>query len=103
MTTCFYGQEVADSSIINQEASIHNSDEIKDFKMYPNPVINGKLFILSFYNTSKKIQVYNILGKLIITTNIRGTELNVSKLDAGVYILKAFENGKTSTRKLVIK
>ena len=103
LTTCFYGQEADDSSEINQEISTYNSDEIKDFKMFPNPVVNGKLFIYSFHNSTKKIQIYTILGKQIISTNIRGAELNISKLDAGIYILKAFENGKTSTRKLVIK
>jgi len=103
ITSCFYGQEVEDSSEVNQGASIQNSDEIKDFKMFPNPVVNGKLYIYTFRNTTKKIQIYNILGKQIIATNLRGVELNVSNLDAGIYILKAFENGKTSTRKLVIK
>ncbi len=103
ISTYFYGQKVGDTSEVNQKTSVQNPDEIKDFKMFPNPVVNGKLYIYSFRNTTKKIQIYNILGKQIIATNLRGVELNVSKLDAGIYILKAFENGKTSTRKLVIK
>jgi len=103
ITTCFFGQEVDTTLEVNQETSIQNSDEIKDFKMFPNPVVNGKLFIYSSLNTAKKIQIYSILGKQIMATNLRGIELNVSKLDAGIYILKAYENGKTSTRKLVIK
>ncbi len=103
LTTCFYGQEADGSSEVGIEISTQNSDEIRGFKMYPNPVVNGKLFIISFNKATKRILIYNILGKQIVATTIRGAELNVSRLDAGIYILKVFENGKTATRKLVIK
>ena len=105
VTNCFYGQHVDDdeTSIITQETTFQKSDEIKDFIIYPNPVVNGKLFIKTFNNADKKIQIFNILGKQVMLLNLRGSELNLSKLDAGVYILKVFEGNKTSTRKLVIK
>ncbi|HHC79756.1 MAG TPA: T9SS type A sorting domain-containing protein, partial [Flavobacteriia bacterium] len=70
---------------------------------YPNPVTNGILTINTFSNADKKIQIFDILGKQVISTNLRGKELNVSKLNSGIYILKILEEGKTATRKLVIK
>lgn len=78
-------------------------NDIDGFSLYPNPVTNGKLMINTINNGTKEIQIFNILGKSVISTNLKGKELNVSKLHAGMYILKIQENGKTATRKLVIK
>ncbi len=76
---------------------------IPGFNMYPNPVTNGRLTISTISNADKEIQIYNILGKQVLSTKLKGRELNVSKLSSGIYILKILEEGKTATRKLVIK
>lgn len=102
VTTCFYGQ-IADDADTSENSSSQKSKEIKDFKVYPNPAVNGKLFILTFNNAEKKVQLYNILGKEILNVILRGKELNISKIDPGVYILKVYEKGNTSIRKLVVK
>ena len=78
-------------------------DAINGFNLYPNPVTNGKLFINTLSNADKEIQIYNILGKQVLSTKLKGRELNVSKLSSGIYILKILEEGKTATRKMVIK
>jgi hypothetical protein len=80
-----------------------NSDAIKGFNLYPNPVTNGRLFINTLSNSEKKIQIFDVLGKKVLSTNLKGREINVSKLQSGVYIIKIIEEGKTATRKLVIK
>ena len=98
VTTCFYGQTVGDA-----DASIKKSEEIRDFKIYPNPVVNGKVYIHTFNNADKKVQLFNILGKEILNVTLRGKELNIAKFDPGVYILKVNEKGNTSIRKLVVK
>jgi hypothetical protein len=80
-----------------------NNDAIKGFNLYPNPVTNGRLFINTLSNSEKKIQIFDVLGKKVLFTNLKGREINVSKLHSGVYIIKIIEEGKTATRKLVIK
>jgi len=80
-----------------------NRNEIQNFTMYPNPVEDGKLFINTANNSIKKIQIFDVLGKQIFSTYLSGKELNVSKLNSGIYILKIIEEDKTATRKLVIK
>ena len=77
--------------------------EIAGFKMYPNPVIKGVLTIHTFENANKTIRNFDILGKQVLPTNLKGRELNVSKLNSGIDILKILEEGKTATGKLVIK
>ena len=76
---------------------------IEGFSLYPNPVTNGRLTINTFSNTDKEIQIFDILGKRMLTTTLKGRELNVSRLNSGIYILKISEEGKTATRKLIIE
>ena len=76
---------------------------ISGLKVYPNPVTNGNLFITSDSNTAKQVVVYDILGKQIINATVTNQPLNVSNLNAGVYMVKITESGKTATRKLVIQ
>jgi hypothetical protein len=44
-----------------------------------------------------------VLGKQVVNTTISGSTVNVANLKNGVYIVKITENGKTATRKLVIR
>lgn len=78
---------------------------IEDLSIYPNPVTNGKAFIYitSKLNLTKKVECYNVLGKQIFSTILIGNELNVSKLNKGIYVLKVTENNISETRKLAIK
>ena len=49
------------------------------------------------------VQIFDIVGKEVIKSNVMNNTVNVSGLNAGVYIVKITEEGKTATRKLVIK
>ncbi|MEE9362587.1 MAG: T9SS type A sorting domain-containing protein [Cellulophaga sp.] len=77
--------------------------DIDGFKLYPNPATNGKVYIQTAKNAEKKIFIYDVFGSKILETTIRGKELNVSDLDAGIYVLRVYENKKIATRKLIIK
>jgi len=76
---------------------------IAGLKMAPNPVKNGNLYITSDNNASKAVVVFDVLGKQVINTTVSNNPINVSNLNAGVYIVKITEAGKTATRKLVIE
>ncbi|RZK03761.1 MAG: T9SS type A sorting domain-containing protein [Flavobacterium sp.] len=77
-------------------------NSIEGLKVYPNPVTNGTLYINTTANASKEVVIYDVLGKQVVKTTTENA-VNVSKLNAGVYIVKVTEEGKTATRKLVIK
>ena len=87
------------------QSAIQDSDpsNIEGLAIFPNPVSQGKLYITTKQNLTKEIEIFNVLGKRIFSTTLFGKELNVSKLHAGVYILKISENNISTTRKLVIK
>lgn len=77
--------------------------DIEGFKLYPNPVTDGKVYISTTENTKKQISIYDVLGTQVLQTSITGNELFISELDAGVYVLRVFQNNKVATRKLIVK
>jgi len=92
-----------ESSQINQESTSKKVEEIKGFKMYPNPVTSGMLRINTLENAEKTIQIFDVLGKQVLSRTTKNKHISVATLDSGIYILKVTELGKTATRKLVVK
>ena len=80
-----------------------STGDIDGFKVYPNPVANGKVYIQTAQNAPKKILIYDVFGTKVKETTILGNELNLSDLVAGVYVLRVFEKDKVATRKLIVK
>lgn len=91
--------------IQSQNSNIQQNQplQIENLSIYPNPVTNGKIFITTKLNRDKEIEIYDVLGKKVMTTLLRGKELNVSELNSGIYILKIKEVNASATRKLVIR
>lgn len=80
-------------------------NDIEGFAVYPNPV-EGKTFKITTASfTTKTVQIFNVLGKKVYTTEVNGVnnDINVASLNAGIYILKVVEEGKTASKKLIIK
>lgn len=75
---------------------------ISGLSIYPNPAKN-LLNITSDSIETKQVEIYNILGKSVLSTKVTNAPINVSTLTSGVYIVKITEDGKTATRKLVIQ
>jgi len=78
-------------------------NSISGLNVYPNPVLNGNLFITSNSTSSKGVVIFDVLGKQVLKATVSNQAVNVSSLNRGVYIVKITEEGKTATRKLVIK
>lgn len=77
-------------------------NQIEGLKVYPNPVTNGTFYINTNADSTKEVVVYDVLGKQVVKTSTTNA-VNVSNLKGGVYIVKITEDGKTATRKLVIR
>ncbi len=76
---------------------------IDGLKMYPNPLSGNTLYLTSTANAEMSVQIFDIVGKEVIKSNVMNNTVNVSGLNAGVYIVKITEEGKTATRKLAIQ
>ena len=86
-----------------QETKLVTDGPVQGLTLYPNPVDNGKLYIYSSKNLSKHIDVFDVLGKKVLSESLYGKTLDVSSLTSGVYIIKIEEGPNTTTRKLVIR
>jgi len=74
---------------------------LNQFKFYPNPVATNKLnFVI---NESVSVQVFDILGKLVVKKSITPSKawLDVSSLNKGIYLLKITANKQTTVKKLI--
>ena len=91
------------SQVNPENTSINNNQNIEGLTIYPNPVSTGKLYISTRLNQTKEINIFDVLGKKIISETLIGQELNISQLPPGVYVIKIRENEFSATRKLVIR
>lgn len=90
--------------IQNFTLSIDNFDLNQNpLRIYPNPALDGVVNIVSANNFNKDVEVYDLLGKRVLQASGIRSEFNVSALRSGVYLLKITEDGKTQTRKLVVR
>lgn len=95
-------QTAKNSGVADQVKTENTLDKVQ---IYPNPVTSGKIYINAETTSTKTIELYDMLGKRIVFTEMNGyqKELNVTNLKAGVYILKLSEKNNSITRKIVIK
>jgi hypothetical protein len=87
----------------NFTLSSSSFNAIDGLTMYPNPLKGNTLYLNSTANTTMSVQIFNVLGKEVLKSNVTNNAVNVSGLNTGVYIVKVTEEGKTATRKLVIQ
>ena len=69
--------------------------------MYPNPA--NDVLNISSQRTINTVEIFNVLGQKVITMQVEDTsaEINVSNLNAGIYLIKYEINNSTSTKKFV--
>lgn len=70
---------------------------------YPNPVTNKVNLNIPDIKGTASISVFDVYGKMVMqttTANIR-SEMDLSRLPSGVYMIKVMNNGKESSIKIV--
>jgi hypothetical protein len=87
-----------------EAAQAIGENNIPGLEVYPNPVINKQVFINSDNNSAKQVMIYDILGKVVLTTEVNNAQaINVGTLKAGIYMMKIVENNHVALQKLIIK
>ena len=76
---------------------------ISGLNVYPNPVKNGVFFITTDANAERTVTIFDVVGKQVLNTTTSESAINVANLNSGIYIVKITEEGKTATKKLVIR
>lgn len=93
---------ITDCDMITTTNSIEEKENIE---LFPNPS-SGK-FILNmdyvFLSKKSKIEVYNIVGELILEKQITSNEVDLSSFSKGVYFLKIYSEEKVYSEKVIIE
>jgi len=74
---------------------------LSNFSFYPNPARN--ILNVKANDNIENITIYNLLGQKVISQNINAftSNINITSLTTGLYILKANINGKSGSYKLI--
>lgn len=95
--------QIAARSLADVTLSSSSFDAIDGLTMYPNPLSGNTLFLTSTTNAAMSVQIFDLIGKEVVKANVINNSVNVANLESGVYLVKITEEGKTATRKLVIR
>ncbi|WP_052143677.1 MULTISPECIES: T9SS type A sorting domain-containing protein [Flavobacteriaceae] len=91
-----------DFSFVDNNTLATTKKEIEDFSMHPNPTVTGFVNIKSKSNATLTVDVYDILGKQVLKNIVKNNTLDVSSLNAGLYIMRVSQDDASITKKLVI-
>ncbi|CAM4002153.1 fibronectin type III domain-containing protein [Flavobacterium branchiophilum] len=75
--------------------------DIKKYVVYPNPIKD--VLNISYFKNIDRIAIYNLLGQEVLTknTNTTQSQVDMSHLSAGSYILKVTSDNQTKTIKVL--
>lgn len=71
------------------------------FSVYPNPSSN--LVHIKSDENIDKIEVYSTLGKSVLTAKSNFSNIDVSNLKSGLYLLKIYVDDKVASKKIIIQ
>ena len=81
-----------------------NETEIAQIAFSPNPVKNQLKIAIPQSLQNGKIELYNLLGSRVYEQSINGSrELDLSNIEAGMYIARIIDSGKLLTTKRLTK
>ncbi|WP_417875402.1 T9SS type A sorting domain-containing protein [Winogradskyella sediminis] len=92
---------------INNALSVDNVEK-STLKLYPNPVTDGKLTIMSNgFSNDSKLSIFSITGQLVHSEKVEANSTNsfntILNLKSGVYIVKLQDETRSITQKLIIR
>jgi hypothetical protein len=84
----------------NQYVGINEADKILEgINIYPNPT-SGEIIHLEI-NEYTSYAIHSLSGQLLFKGSIENREINISKLNRGIYILNIHTPNKTYSSKLI--
>lgn len=106
-TSSFGSGDLGTPGAVNDNASTLSVDSFDqntvNFKVFPNPTNIGFVNITSSTNSDIAVDVFDVLGKQVMSETLNNSQLNVSGLNSGIYIIRLEQNNTAVTKKLVIE
>lgn len=97
---------VATNTVNTTVQTLGNNEFAQDtFIVYPNPASGKVTLQMSTISESASVVVADVLGKTVLTHTMDATEsnLDISSLRSGLYLITLSSEGKSVTKKLVVK
>jgi len=93
----------SNGALIGASDKVLSTNKHNAFKasVYPNPAQN--MFTISTQESLKSIDVYNVLGKKVLSQNGESKTVNISSLKSGIYIVKMTSNKGITSQRIVIE
>src|SRR5690606_33178265 len=87
----------------NATLSVNPIEAVSDLLIYPNPTYDILYFNMINHNYSN-IEIYDDVGKRVLSTTINNNSIDIYTLTPGVYMVKAYsESGNAVTKKIIKK
>lgn len=81
--------------------SVNDANALQNIKLYPNPNNSGILNLKIPNNiTIDKVEVYDTLGRQVMSLNQIENVINIQDLSSGTYIFKLYSDNETTTRRI---
>jgi len=71
--------------------------------IYPNPTSDMLYFDITGDISLEKIEIYDTIGKKVLSSQINNNSVDVSQLTAGVYFVKIYSGENQITKKIIKK
>jgi hypothetical protein len=92
-----------DFAIGEVDALSINENTTKAFKLYPNPINDGILYINSDNSSEKALEIYDLVGKKVFSAYSIIDKVDIKSLKTGIYLAKVKTKNEATVQKIVIK
>ncbi|MBT8259457.1 MAG: T9SS type A sorting domain-containing protein, partial [Bacteroidia bacterium] len=75
------------------------SFDVSSFKLFPNPNNSGQLQIIGSPGIDAQVEIFDLLGKRLIQTNLDDQNINIQSLQSGMYLVKISQGSASTTKK----
>lgn len=101
--TSFASNECSDLGTHTAVLGVEKLNNLSLVKIYPNPASGNTLTVST--NQDLSVQVFNILGKQVLADTVSSTRTNVdiSNLETGMYLIRLSSDNGSTTKKFIKK
>ena len=72
-------------------------------RIHPNPAPGPTVQIDTNNTLPKTVRVYDLFGNAILERRLTGNTLNIQSLTPGVYMVRVIQQGRSTTKKLIVR
>ena len=91
-----------DAFVVEGTLGITDTNSLQ-MSLYPNPTEVGYVTIQTPVSGLKEVEVFDVIGKTVISTSLISDTMDVSELNPGIYMVRVTIDNQSNTSKLIIK